>query len=267
MHPPILEQPVAVTPLLWDNFRKWWTKSNVNEPLDPFIRYEHHPVYSALSAINNTVICVIDIPSMKYLYTSPNFSEWTGLEESSYVENGVKFVFGQLHDHDQHGAILFSGIITRYFKGLPDRERKYYKAFWDYRLKNAGGQYTRIVQRDCVLKYDPDGNILELAVFCEKIDNITTGEYQRLRLTNGFQNEFYYYDHHRGKAVAKIENLSKRELQIAQLVARSWPLKNIADELTISFNTVKAHSQNIMKKLKVRTSVEMVTLLRVWGFI
>jgi len=56
--------------------------------------------------------------------------------------------------------------------------------------------------------------------------------------------------------------LSKRELQVLSLVSEGQGNREIAGALFISENTVKAHLQNILNKLKVKTRMQAVILAR-----
>ncbi len=54
------------------------------------------------------------------------------------------------------------------------------------------------------------------------------------------------------------KNLSTRELEVLKLFAQSHTNKEIADRLFISVRTVESHKNNIMRKINLRTSVDMV---------
>ncbi|MBP7497271.1 MAG: helix-turn-helix transcriptional regulator [Bacteroidales bacterium] len=51
----------------------------------------------------------------------------------------------------------------------------------------------------------------------------------------------------------KQEELSKREIEVLQLVAKGSLNKQIADELNISLHTVISHRKNITRKLGIKT--------------
>lgn len=53
--------------------------------------------------------------------------------------------------------------------------------------------------------------------------------------------------------------LSAREVELAELVARGYPSKEIASRLTIAPDTVKTHLRNIFRKCKVRNRAELAT--------
>jgi len=57
---------------------------------------------------------------------------------------------------------------------------------------------------------------------------------------------------------AEIENLSARQVEILTLWGQNYTNKEIADKLFISLRTVETHKTNIMQKLNLKTTVDMV---------
>jgi len=55
---------------------------------------------------------------------------------------------------------------------------------------------------------------------------------------------------------ADIENLTKREREMLDLLAKGYRYKEIADRLCISFETVRTHIHNIYEKLHVQSRTE-----------
>lgn len=63
------------------------------------------------------------------------------------------------------------------------------------------------------------------------------------------------------------ESLTQREIEILRLLARGRDTLAMADDLTISANTVRTHLQNIFSKLGAHSKLEAVTLARDRGLI
>ena len=64
----------------------------------------------------------------------------------------------------------------------------------------------------------------------------------------------------RDAARQQIRRLSRRELQVAQLVSNGLANKSIALELEISVKTIEKHRANATRKLGVGSTAEMVRL-------
>ena len=53
-----------------------------------------------------------------------------------------------------------------------------------------------------------------------------------------------------------IENLTKREREMLDLLAKGFRYKEIAEQLFISFETVRTHIHNVYEKLHVQSRTE-----------
>lgn len=56
--------------------------------------------------------------------------------------------------------------------------------------------------------------------------------------------------------------LTPREKQLIDIRTQGFPWKNVADHLGISLNTVKTHVRRISAKLRIHTSLELVSWSR-----
>jgi DNA-binding NarL/FixJ family response regulator len=66
----------------------------------------------------------------------------------------------------------------------------------------------------------------------------------------------YKMSNPRGRVAGVLTN---REIEVLRLIARGKTNKEIADELTLSVNTVSAHRSNMMRMLDVHNAAELVT--------
>ena len=60
----------------------------------------------------------------------------------------------------------------------------------------------------------------------------------------------------------RLLELTERERDVMQLVAKGLPNKLIADELDISVRTVEVHRARVFDKMEVKSAVELANLLR-----
>ena len=63
---------------------------------------------------------------------------------------------------------------------------------------------------------------------------------------------------YRGKPQYPYENLSTREREIVKLIAERKSAKEIADLLFISTRTVEHHRANIMEKLNIKKTADLI---------
>lgn len=66
----------------------------------------------------------------------------------------------------------------------------------------------------------------------------------------------------RDRLAARVADLTERERDVMQLVARGLPNKLIADQLAISVRTVEVHRARVFDKMEVKSAVELANVLR-----
>jgi two-component system, LuxR family, response regulator DctR len=65
-----------------------------------------------------------------------------------------------------------------------------------------------------------------------------------------------------GRLQTRLAELTERERDVMQLVAKGLPNKLIADQLAISVRTVEVHRARVFDKMEVKSAVELANLLR-----
>jgi len=251
----------------WENFRKWWKAHELKEDLD-YLKssYHDHPLLTLAMAQNRSVTAVVDVREMKFLYWSGNVKELVGWDDQDFVNGGVEFAYSKFHPEDLPGVIHFTELITNYHKSLPEGERAMHRNYRDHRLVKPNGEYIRLLQQGSVLKHDKDGNIAAQLILVSGATNHKSDKSMHLRLTNGKENRLYEYSLEE-KRLITIECPSKRELEVFQYISKGDERAEIADKLGISFDTLKKHCQHVLQKLRVKSSLEAISLLKVLGFL
>jgi DNA-binding NarL/FixJ family response regulator len=108
-----------------------------------------------------------------------------------------------------------------------------------YVTKNSSKDemFTAIVQVDSGKKY-----------VCEEIKNILAQQELEEDKTHG-----------------SLNDLSRREIDIVQLIKEGMSSKEIAARLAISLKTVEVHRYNILKKLNLKNTASLVNLINTQG--
>jgi len=69
----------------------------------------------------------------------------------------------------------------------------------------------------------------------------------------------------RGVGVSPVERLSDRELQIFELIGQGMTTRQIAEELHLSVKTIESHRENIKRKLKLTSAIELLQHAIQWA--
>ena len=100
-----------------------------------------------------------------------------------------------------------------------------------------------------------DASMKELLEAIETIGN--GGKYFNKEISDKILQSFVSRSH-RGNSLIRHESLTKREMEIVGLIVEGLSNKEIADQLSISIRTVDSHKNNIMKKLELKSSIDLV---------
>ncbi len=83
-------------------------------------------------------------------------------------------------------------------------------------------------------------------------------EYLGKTITNMVLNSYIHRSRFGGREQDDMAQLSVRELGVLKLFGEGLTNQEIADKLFISIRTVESHKNNIMKKINLRTTVDLI---------
>ena len=142
-----------------------------------------------------------------------------------------------------------------------DREKANYT--WNYRFKNSDDVYVNIVQNTTPLAFDTQGKpIVGLAHYTVIHPDIKMDISASAKLLNA-QNEYetIYFNNFSQKLLS--EGISNRERDVIRLLVLNNTSKEISEKLSISSHTVDTHRRNILKKLNISSTGELIGMLKI----
>ena len=156
-------------------------------------------------------------------------------------------IFGCIHLDDLKAKHLEELRFYHFVMSVPPEVRPDYYLHSHLRMKDASGQYIKVLHRMFYLAYDANG-CARLALCLYNLSHSEASEHLIINSLTGetIAPETYSCEH----------LLSSRECEILRLIERGYMSKEIASGLFISVNTVNRHRQNILMKLQATNSVE-----------
>ena len=103
-----------------------------------------------------------------------------------------------------------------------------------------------------LLKEDADGDLFAA------IEKIRQGGVYISALLSAELTHEVIRTHHKGQSMPQGEPLTTREREVLKLIAEGFTNKQIGDLLFISIRTVENHRANMMRKLKIRTTADLI---------
>ena len=150
----------------------------------------------------------------------------------------------------------------RYFhfmQRLPKEQRAHYYHVAKLRMRDASGAYNWVCHRIFYVSSPTDNSLwLSLCLYNPLVVDVPASGMVVHALTGQTQ------------LLCKqdpLQLLTLREIQVLRLIAQGQMSKRIAELCSISVHTVSRHRQNILTKLKVRTSIEACQIAQTLGLI
>jgi len=187
-----------------------------------------------------------------------------GIENDLVKEKGMRYFWSRIHPDDLNGWLAAIDDLMNFTLSevTPiDRQRMSYT--WNFRFKKANDEYVNIIQNTTPLQFDSENKpIIGLAHYTVVSSEIKMDVCASAKMLND-NNEYEtkYFNNFSQKLLST--GITNRERDIIRLLVLNHSSKDIAVKLNISFNTVNTHRRNILKKLNISTTGELVGMLKI----
>lgn len=208
---------------------------------------------------NSTFFCITNTVNQNFEYVSKNFTACTGLSRDEMVKGGMNYFWSLFHPEDITLWLnCLRDLMIFTMNELDDEQRKRMSYTWNYRIKNGKGKYTSIIQNTTPLQFDsqnkPVVGLAHYTVLNEDLEMDICACAKYLNENNEYETLFY-------KNVS-CQNLlgviTKRERDVIRLLLIQKTSSEIAERLHISAHTVNTHRKNILKKLNLSSTTELM---------
>lgn len=207
-------------------------------------------IVKSIQLAPNQYLYVNFAPNSKTVFVSPQVTPVAGYLPEEY--NYQKQV-AVIHPQDQ--PIMMEAIKYAYGQLYHKAVKPFETSFnFSYRLRHKNGHYLRVLRQGMPIKYSKDGFILFYVSVVTDISHLSNDKKVYAgRSGKGMED----YDFHVDKFY-KSKFLSKREIDILIMLREGLHSSEIGERLFISKHTVDTHRRNILKKLGVPSTVQLI---------
>lgn len=215
---------------------------------------KYQSIADGYAKVENLIAVLSDLKSNRSYIYNGGIGERLGVSARDSQEDLDSIweddILNRIHPDDLIMKHLLELRFFYFLKKMPIEDRSDFCVVSKMRMKDKSGDYIYIQHRMFYVCDSPFGNF-ELAL-C-----LYGYPYER----NTSMSDGWIMNSVTGEIVnsekKETENiLSSREIEILRLIDKGEMSKNIADQLSISINTVNRHRQNILEKLRVKNSIE-----------
>ncbi|MFH4967004.1 LuxR C-terminal-related transcriptional regulator [Gaetbulibacter sp. M240] len=216
---------------------------------------------------SSTFFCITNTQKLIFEYVSKNMRSCLGLDKKLFEEHGMRYFWSRMHPDDLEKWLqALNSLMEFTLNEIPESDRNKMTYTWNYRFKNASDEYVNIIQNTSPLEFDSNNKpIIGLAhytVLHPEINLQICASAKRLNAQNEY--ETLYFNNFSQKLIS--EGISNRERDIVRLLVLNYSSKEIAKKLSISPNTVDTHRRNILKKLNISSTGELIGMMKINQF-
>jgi len=212
---------------------------------------------------SSTFFCITNTQDLTFEYISKNFTTCLGIDAKHLKRKGMRYFWSRIHPDDvEIWLTAMHHLMDFTLTEIPINKRQKANYTWNYRFKNANGVYVNIVQNTTPLDFDnkmkPIIGLAHYTVLDPKIKMQLTASAKLLNNQNEY--ETVYFNNFSQKLLN--QGISNRERDIIRLLVLNKSSKDISESLNISPHTVDTHRRNILKKLKLSSTGELVAMIK-----
>lgn len=226
--------------------------------------FERHKIaLQVLADISNSGISVFDLNRKQIIFFSTNYGKLLGYHLEEFEDLNYQFFQSKIHPDDQHELALNGLSSLKMFNAFSSDEKLNHKVVYEYRIMNAEGKYIRLIEQYQILELDATGQIWLLLSTVDISPNQESDNSVKCQILNFRTGKILPVEIEQKPAL----ELTKRELEILQLVKQGYLSKEISDKLSISVHTVNTHRQRFLEKLGANNSMEAIIFASKYGLL
>lgn len=212
---------------------------------------------------SSTFFCITNTQDLTFEFISKNYKASLGLNPNELKEKGMRYFWNRIHPDDVDAWLKALNKLMEFtLNEIPVEKRQDASYTWNFRFKNAQNVFVNIVQNTTPLIFDSENKpIIGLAHYTVLHPDVKLDITASAKLLNDKQEyETIYFDSFSQKLLH--DGVTNRERDIIRLLILDKSSKEISEKLNISPHTVDTHRRNILKKLEISSTGELVGILK-----
>lgn len=243
--------------LVFNQIKQIWHRiAKTTESADIIHELEFYKKLVDILHVGNYYFYIFNCSSVQMEFVHENVAQVLGYRPEDV---NPEFILKNIHPEDLPYFINFENTVGIFFNQLPKDKIFKYKVSYDYRLKNANGDYKQILQQVTTIQTSEEQGILRTLGVHTDISHIKMGGIPKLSFI-GLDGEPSY--HNVSSSVVFLPSkplLTKREMEILRLIVEGQSSDSIAANLYISRHTVNTHRRNILAKTETKSLADLIT--------
>ena len=208
------------------------------------------------------IVGVFNYDTFQYEYFSKNVKCILGYDSEEYIKGGLGFKYSTLNS--THADIITSNIFPTYIeyciRYAANEEVRKLRFSYEYMVNSKSGKKIWCIHQSTIIKVDDNGYPTLNLFFISDISEIKKDDIINFNISKKNEDGIYESIYSIAYETRKLTLLSSREMQILKLLCEGNSTPKIANKLNLSEHTVKTHRKNILQKMEVKNTMDIVKI-------
>lgn len=223
-----------------------------------------HPMIEKFLYAPNRYYAILDQANLSYKYVSSSFKRVTGYETEFLIEKGPAGMFDLCHPESQKRIIRHVEDAFKYVESKKNQSRNTIVLKYWFEWKNAEGGYDWYVQEATAIPWQGKYDFLFQLVIVSKMSHPPLPS-QPSYVLYDFDEESSFINWKTFEDQSETTELTKRQVEVLQLLVQGFSAKEIADQLFVAETTIISHRKNLMEKCACRNLAELIRFTTITG--
>lgn len=237
--------------------------------INSIIQQLKNPLLSPLLNSYAGIIGIFNYNSFKFDYFSENVKNILGYSAEDYLNGGLSFSYDTLNPI--HASIITNEIYPIFLeycvKHASNQDLKHLRFSYEYQVNAMYGKTVWCHHQFTIIEVDEQGYPI-LDLFCiTDISESKKDDVINFVVAQKNEKEVYETIFSTSFQTRDLTVLSNRELQVLKLLCEGNSTPKIAIILNLSEHTVKSHRKNILLKMEVKNSMDIIKVAHEKGLI
>ncbi len=222
----------------------------------------NNPDFIQLIELSPIVVGVFNFDTFGYEYLSKNIEDFFGFKLEEYFKGGLSFKYSTLNK--VHADIIATNIFPIYMEHCVKHSAnggvKNLRFSYEYLVNCKSGKSIWCLHQFTIIKVDSNGYPILDLFYISDINESKKDDLINFNIAQKNADGVYETIYSAAYQTRDLALLSSREMQILKLLCEGNSTPKIAEKLHLSEHTVKTHRKNILQKMEVKNTMDIVNM-------
>ncbi len=225
-----------------------------------------YPFFKNVSHHNGSIVSLWHPLSHRFIYF---FDERKILDipiENYLKEDGIDFSLARFHPEYLNAGLTMQQRALEYIIPLAETDVRKVIFSLDSLYKKGNNEYIHILQQSMIAETDENGFPVLFLNYIYDITHLKKERSANLVVTSSNERLIWNYNFEKAE-LERSKSLSMQETKILNLLSQGKQSREIAEQFSISPNTIDTHRRNLLKKTNCLDTTALVSYCRLVGWI